>query len=63
MEKQTTRIMAFLGQSVIAGMITGIAGLVAAVFAFIGGDWTGTGVCLIAAALSFGMLANAMLRE
>jgi len=63
MEKRRTRITSIVGQSVIAGMITGLAGLVAAVFAFIGGDWMATGVCLAASGLAFGLLANALLRD
>jgi hypothetical protein len=63
MAKTTERLDAILGQSVIAAMITGVAAVVAAIFAFIQGDWVGTGVCLGAAGLAFGLLANAMMRD
>jgi hypothetical protein len=63
MAKTTEKLDAILGQSVIAAMVTGVAAVVAAIFAFIQADWMGTGVCLAAAGLAFGLLANAMLRD
>jgi hypothetical protein len=39
----------------------GVLSVLAAVLAF--GDWQGVGLCLIAAALAFGLLANAVLRQ
>ncbi len=63
MEKQRSKLYAIVAQSVIAGMVTGFAALVAAVFAFIEGDWVGTGACFAAAAIAFGLVANAMLRN
>ncbi len=45
------------------GGITGFAGLVMAVFPFYIGDFLSAGICLLAAALSFGLMANAVLRE
>lgn len=63
MSKEMTRLDALLGRSVIAGTLTGFFALVAAFFAFIESDWTGTGLCLGAAALAFGLVANAMLRD
>lgn len=45
------------------GGITGIFSLIAAVFAFVNYDFFGTGLCLLAAAFSFGLMANAVLRE
>ena len=52
-----------IGLVTLGGAITGVAGLVAALFAFFSGEFVATGVCLIAAALSFGLLANALIRE
>lgn len=45
------------------GGITGVAGLVAAAFAFFSGDFSGAGICLMASALAFGLMAIAVLRE
>jgi hypothetical protein len=47
---------------VIASLVTGLAGLLVAVFAFFGGEWVGAGLCLAAAVLAFGLTANAILR-
>jgi hypothetical protein len=63
MDKGMTKLDALLGRSVIAGTVTGFFALVAALFAFIEGDWAGTGLCLAAAALAFGLVSNAMLRD
>lgn len=51
------------GIAIIAAFITGLFALVGSIFAFSGSDWTGLGLCLIAAALSFGAVANAILRR
>jgi hypothetical protein len=52
-----------IGLVTLGGAITGVAGFVAALVAFFNGDFVATGVCLIAAGLSFGLLANALIRE
>jgi hypothetical protein len=52
-----------IGLATVGGGIIGIAGFVAALVAFFSGDFVATGLCLVAAALSFGLLANAVLRE
>jgi hypothetical protein len=52
-----------MGLAALGGVVTGALGLVAALFPFFDGDFTATGLCLIAAALSFGLLANAVLRD
>lgn len=51
------------GIAIIAAFLTGFFALVGGIFAFSVGDWTGVGLCLIAAALSFGAIANAILRR
>jgi hypothetical protein len=62
--KQTgNRINAIVGLSVLLGIITGLIALVVAYFAFSGADWAGAGTSLIAAALAFGLVANALLRH
>ncbi len=57
------RSKAVLGTVIIAGLATGFAGLLGAVFAFFSADWVGVGVCLAAAAIAFALLTNAILRE
>jgi hypothetical protein len=52
------------GLSIISGFVIGILGFVGALFAAINeSDYTGAGLCLIASALAFGLLANAMFRK
>lgn len=57
------RINVVVGLSVILGIITGFIGLVVTYFAFFGADWTGAGISLVATALAFGLVANALLRD
>jgi len=52
-----------IGLVTVGGGVTGVAGFLAALVAFFSGDFVAMGVCLIAAALSFGLLANALFRE
>ena len=49
--------------AVICGLVSGMGGLFAAVFAFVTFNWLGVGVCLGAAGLSFGLAANAAWRD
>ncbi len=51
------------GISALLGVATGIASLVVAVFSFFGANFLAAGVCLGAAALAFGLVANAALRH
>ena len=45
------------------GGITGFASLIMALFPFFNGDFLSAGIYMLAAALSFGLVANAVLRE
>ncbi len=63
MEKKPSSFEKILGIAVVTGMITGFGGIVAAIFALINADWIGAGLCLLAAALAFGLLVNALLRN
>ncbi len=45
------------------GSITGFASFIMALFPFLNGDFLSAGIYLLAAALSFGLMANAVLRE
>ena len=51
-----------IGLSILGSILVGVASLLAAVAAFVEGEYTAVGVCLAAAALSFGLLANAVLQ-
>jgi hypothetical protein len=51
------------GIAVIGGLVTGLASLVVAVFAFFNYNWIGAGVCLGSAGLAFGLIANAVWRH
>jgi hypothetical protein len=63
MEGKADRFDAILGIMVTATLVTGLAGLLAGVLAFFTAEWVGVGVCLGAAALAFGLAANAVLRK
>jgi hypothetical protein len=52
-----------IGIAVFAALLIGLIGLVAGIFAFSSADWIGTGLCLIASAISFGSVTNALLRR
>jgi hypothetical protein len=51
-----------IGLATMGSAAIGVIGLVAALAAFFNGDFAATGLCLIASAFSFGLLANAVLR-
>jgi O-antigen/teichoic acid export membrane protein len=63
MKQTENRITVVVGLSVILCIITGLISLLVTYFAFFGADWTGAGISLIAAALAFGLLSNALLRD
>jgi hypothetical protein len=63
MKEKRDKFDAVLGILVIGIVVTGAAGLLAALFAAFTADWFGVGICLIAAALSFGHAVNALLRD
>ena len=52
-----------LGLAIVGGLVTGGAGLIAALIAFVNDDMAVLGVCLGAAALARGLVANAVLRQ
>lgn len=57
------RVRRVAGLTLLAGLATGVAGLLCAGAAVLGdADWCGAGTSLIASAASFGLLANAVLR-
>jgi hypothetical protein len=60
-ENQSGGMMA--GFAVICGMMAGFGGLIVALFSLFAFNFVGAGVCLAAAGLSFGLVANATLRK
>ena len=63
MSENRRQLDAIIGLATLGGGIIGVASFVVALIAFLNGDFLAAGVCLIAAALSFGLLANAVLRS
>ena len=62
MSENRRKLDAIIGLATLGSGITGVSGLILALFSLLSGDLLATGVCLVAAALSFGLLANALLR-
>ena len=58
--KKSGRVVAL---AVVGTVFTGLVGFLGAFFAFFRFDATGFGVSLLASALAFGLLANAVLRD
>jgi hypothetical protein len=52
-----------IGLALVGGSITGVASLTAALLAFSSGDYAAMGLCMVAVAMSFGLLASAVLRQ
>ena len=50
------------GLSIYGGALVGVGGVLGALLAFADGDWQAAGTCLVAAAVAFGALANALFR-
>jgi len=63
MKNKSDRFESILGILIIGGLLTGLVGLVGAVFAFFSAEWIGVGVCLGASGLAFGLTSNALLRD
>jgi len=63
MSKDNKKLDTIIGLAALGSSITGVASLIAAIFPLFSGEFIGVGMCLTAAALSFGLLANAVLRE
>jgi hypothetical protein len=63
MSKDHQTLGSMIGVAVFGGAITGIVGLVVGLGAAIVGEPVAAGLALVASALSFGLLANAVLRE
>lgn len=63
MRKNRKTMDSLIGIAVVGSCIIGIAGLIVAIFTFFMGNTMVGALCLIASALSFGLLANSVLRE
>ncbi|MCK4901070.1 MAG: hypothetical protein KAS38_19975 [Anaerolineales bacterium] len=63
MNQDQRRINLITGLAILGSLITGILSLIAALFPFLSGEYLSAGVFLIAAALAFGLLANATSRK
>lgn len=57
------RFRGTMALSVIGGSATGVLALVIGVLAYLNGNGSTAGTCLLAAAVAFGLLANALLRR
>ena len=63
MSDERKRQDTLIGLTIMGSGITGVASLIVALFPLFDGDFVAVGVCLIAAALAFGLLAHALLCE
>jgi hypothetical protein len=61
-EESTRSGTTLVGLATIGCVATGVAAVLAALVAWSDNDWQGGGLCLIAAALSFGCLLNVLAR-
>jgi hypothetical protein len=62
-ETALRRFRGTLALSLIGGAATGILGALFGVFAFLSSEWTSAAGFLVAAAIAFGLLGNALLRR
>ena len=62
MAENRNKLSTVIGLATVGASITGVVSLIAAFFPLIDSDFAAAGTCLIAAALAFGLLANAVLR-
>lgn len=61
MKQQHRGLNTIIGVATIGPVIVGIVSFVGALIPFFNGNYAGAGVLLIASALSFGLLSNAVL--
>ena len=60
--QETKLASAILGLCTVCSLVVGLLGILFALIAIGDNDFTGAGVCLAAAALAFGLLAQSMLK-
>ena len=63
MSKATEKVEMAGGLALIGGLVAGLAALIAALISFINLNLLAAGVCLAAAGISFGLVANAIWRD
>ena len=63
MSKATEKVEMAGGLALIGGLVAGFAGLIAALVSSFTFNLLGVGVCLAAAGISFGLVANAIWRD
>lgn len=63
MERNRERFNTVLGIAVVVGLVTGGLSLLGALVAALFTEAVAAGLCLIAAALAFGLTSNAILRD
>jgi hypothetical protein len=63
MNENHKMLNAMIGLATLGSSVTGIVSFLAAMVTFLSGEFVAAGACLAAAALSFGLLANAVLRK
>jgi hypothetical protein len=63
MDRNDNRLNTIIGSTTLGSTLVGIAGFLAAIAALADGDFVAVGACLGAAALAFGLLANAIFRS
>ena len=62
--KEKRRVLdALMGLAALGCAITGVVSLVGALWPLVSADYVAASVCLAAAALAFGLLTNALLRD
>jgi hypothetical protein len=63
MEKGRRWVESMVGIAVLGSLLTGVLSLIVGVIALLGDEFVTGGVLFVAAGLSFGLLANAVLRQ
>ena len=62
MSEDRKKLDTVIGLATIGSSVVGVASLIAALLALADGEYVAVGMCLAAAALALGLLANAVLR-
>ena len=62
MSEDRKKLDIVIGLATVGSSVVGVASLIAAILALASGEYLAVGMCLTAAALSLGLLANAVLR-
>ncbi len=62
MKKENNISETLVGVSMIGCTAAGVMGIIFALISVFSLDWIGAGICLTASGVSFGLLANAVLR-